>query len=1603
MKQTRSAKHNSWHATRTLTAMLAVIVLCSLHFRGLRAQSNSEYSFRQQMVDNADRYSADDDDAPNLSMDCLAANGYGQWTLSSTGGAGPDGTATQYKPGWYLLANGLYKPSIKYDASNTTLYPGCFPPGIVQNAHLTFPAGPKATADLDQWSCFVWPDGTGANFDMQEFGPADIDISLNFLNNPTPPMNIISSSAPHSQSVSAGGHIVLSSGDTRDRFDACSDAAFLYIVWTSYNGTNDEVWVTVVPLGSSTAVAGYPKKVDNGQLPTIACDARNNRGGGSTPAFKIAYIDNAGTVVKTTDETLALTTLSQHFWNPNVASPGSTIAYNTALHARIVESSVYGGTSTFAVYAIVDGNDPAVHHFGDALIFYPPSTSIANFVAGTLMLPPSPITTGGLGVPVVNQYITAFANPYDNQSGWHASDEFHCLYQYDLGSGLSPEFPLLIVRGSDVAALMGPSPDPANHDTRLVLNQTSGGTLEEDPADNFYVGAVNQMGIHVHWHATDDATSSTAHYYARDTGRSFDEVIDENTLVTDICTVRNGTSHGGTGGATVLPNITMAIWTDPNYGFSLTDPNSGLYQPRTYGSLTTPALIDNHVGMLNFRDENVILSIGDGSNLVHGTPANLTNVPYFYFNFLGENRGSTQGVVVHGTWNYYGLVAVHDPTTQAATLNASPFTNGSLQCDACGTNIAVYPQESGGGFIQIGNYWQDVEDAGVDMPATLIVHAGANFFCGEWTSFSITPDDNGISGNVDVLYEPSVFPILNSTYWIDESPSPDFLNCDTTGMLTLDGKTVLQRSSAATSVTASTWSSGGNIRGHIPLQYSKWWDTGDELYTANNVILFVDKAWDQSDHSSDLTHTKFEAENFTFYNVGSPHNGTAELRFGKPDPGASDFDAGDAANVIFNGGLADDIEIHMIDPDEESGYGYSPPVIDYTIENMTFNDLRSYTILIESDQEPYYEIPYGLITVANNTFKSFDPNVGTPLLGPGVPEAVPVYGIYVRNFNYEGYWDGNIGEIDITGNEFTTANCSNTVDDEDISPDNAAIALENTTANVESNTITDLGFTDGINIISFAIGGSPIINTLSLICSNTIENLISGCNSHDVILRSGINSSYGAGYVKLNTIADNDIGYNAYETDKPKLVFNSIGDNTVGDNIHYGIEVGDNSTVDMTGVHSATSGGDDIAAINTVRGPSSDINSVPPDPILIFVQGPSADVLLGKQVSWWTNWGLNNLFVTSSGSPAPIIGSLISLSLGNIDNNFWGTGVDPSMYGSSGCSNCIWNSGTTVNAQASGSHTLTYAASSIHSQSSFSDVTCGTGWGQIADLKSGKEKTQNTLDDSSTACHDRYWTGYEYANNSQWLLAYDTLTKFIETCPHDPNAPGAFVTIATADAHLGQDDETRAKFLSWLESVLYLNTTDPEYFCQCVREISGTLPLPHDTSAGATSRGTNITLAVWQWLLQNTTCDTPHLWKDYEGSRLTQLQQWQNDPTAYKLDTTLKPLDSLSPGLLELLEKHFLYADVPDNFTGIISNASAYPNPTGDGTVLSFGISKEAYVKIDLFDVLGHELSQPGFESLFEPGNKSVPISLASLAPGTYYARIVSAYGEVQTVKLVKE
>ncbi|MFI5202303.1 MAG: hypothetical protein ACHQNE_07940, partial [Candidatus Kapaibacterium sp.] len=107
--------------------MFTTCALLLFSLTGVRGQTNTEYSFGNfgfgpQSVTDGHAFNNNGDPVPILTMDCLAANGYGQWTLSSN----------MSTAGWYLLENALRVPCTKFVVGDPN-HPGCTPPGVVAN------------------------------------------------------------------------------------------------------------------------------------------------------------------------------------------------------------------------------------------------------------------------------------------------------------------------------------------------------------------------------------------------------------------------------------------------------------------------------------------------------------------------------------------------------------------------------------------------------------------------------------------------------------------------------------------------------------------------------------------------------------------------------------------------------------------------------------------------------------------------------------------------------------------------------------------------------------------------------------------------------------------------------------------------------------------------------------------------------------------------------------------------------------------------------------------------------------------------------------------------------------------------------------------------------------------------------------------------------------------------------------------------------------------------------------------------------------------------------------------------------------------------------
>src|SRR5581483_1867857 len=285
--------------------------------------------------------------------------------------------------------------------------------------------------------------------------------------------------------------------------------------------------------------------------------------------------------------------------------------------------------------------------------------------------------------------------------------------------------------------------------------------------------------------------------------------------------------------------------------------------------------------------------------------------------------------------------------------------------------------------------------------------------------------------------------------------------------------------------------------------------------------------------------------------------------------------------------------------------------------------------------------------------------------------------------------------------------------------------------------------------------------------------------------------------------------------------------------------------------------------------------------------------------------------------------------------------------------------------------------------------------------------TSQAMHDDSvpTGCQLSFNWGNAYMQAGKYAQSYDTLALFIQNCSSNQSVPNAFEDMATdvQNGAIGPFPDCLVTFRQWLISALAWNPHNPVYFCTDVQTIEGTFGT-NDTSWTKTNAVTNMGLAVIRWLIQNPLCASIVGYDSlfYGRGRGSQRETWINsqDTSKVKLDTTLPSMHDLG---LDSVLKYAAMLGVHDGVTSILSNTSAYPNPTGEGTVISFGTSKEAYVHVELFDALGHTMGRVPFESVIEPGNHEVPISLHDLPNSTYYARIQTTYSEVQTVKLVKE
>jgi hypothetical protein len=191
-------------------------------------------------------------------------------------------------------------------------------------------------------------------------------------------------------------------------------------------------------------------------------------------------------------------------------------------------------------------------------------------------------------------------------------------------------------------------------------------------------------------------------------------------------------------------------------------------------------------------------------------------------------------------------------------------------------------------------------------------------------------------------------------------------------------------------------------------------------------------------------------------------------------------------------------------------------------------------------------------------------------------------------------------------------------------------------------------------------------------------------------------------------------------------------------------------------------------------------------------------------------------------------------------------------------------------------------------------------------------KAQSLQDTNSDTCAYLYNEGESLSQFYYWQESYDTLKLAIERCPNFdwPDQASAFGGLDGDVANLGNgnysyDSTIYASYRVWLYSVLYLNTTDPGYFCFCVQQIFNCFDYVKDVTVDTIgfSYG-NTEVAFDRWLIQNSSCDSADAWANWQITRNEQRQFWLQDSMDglhYPYDTTIPTLSQIGYGIDTLL------------------------------------------------------------------------------------------------------
>ncbi len=528
----------------------------------------------------------------------------------------------------------------------------------------------------------------------------------------------------------------------------------------------------------------------------------------------------------------------------------------------------------------------------------------------------------------------------------------------------------------------------------------------------------------------------------------------------------------------------------------------------------------------------------------------------------------------------------------------------------------------------------------------------------------------------------------------------------------------------------------------------------------------------------------------------------------------------------------------------------------------------------------------------------------------------------------------------------------------------------NSTGNIENNNITEDLFAAGIRILSN--NGNM---THSYLCNNTLTDL-NGLSLGSSASGSGIQSDHYDGYVNLCSMSNCGYGYSSESNDQPFIIHSSMINSKLSGIFIDGGSTSDFATVDLTGIHSPTSCTTcyDFAANNNISNNGSNSS----DAQILLIDQHQKCKMGDQSGGLWGSWGRNKVknktstlkLIATSGTPIGNVGS--------IDKNRWenstGVTIDPFPPPSANFS-------------------VTYAATSGQALGSWTDsssfFSCSGYSGSQRIVSKGSSPLSFPIW-TDTCAHLKTWAAVNPGNEEDAKKEYDTLRIFIEHCAlSDTTAWEVFHNIVSSVQYMSNDSARFDQFRSWLISVLYLNKVQPEYFCACMGAIASTYQYGKFTPLGF--------LAVYNYLrTRHRECWSANDDREYAKDSAYDARSGHQDDVSH-----LPSLDSMGLGFLL---DHNLAGQSPISISSqYLSSFTSSPNPFIKETTLEFTLNRMTYVEVAVYDELGKLVWGDSHGSTLEAGTHQIHLDGSAFPNGVFYARISTGFGEVKTVKLVKE